>query len=167
MRGLKILAATATLACFVSHAALAIEVTQTVSTSASPDKVWSLIGDFSGIAKWLPPAASSPADKGNGLGSVRVITLKAPGNPTVTETLVTYDGAGHSYSYTIDKVDPAVLPVTSYRSTISVKAGKAGSEVTWMGEFKAAAGTDDATAAKAITGVYRAGLDNIKAVAEK
>jgi len=148
-----------------AQTALALEVTQTVTTSAPPAKVMALIGQFDNIAAWLPGVGSSPADKGNAAGSVRVITLKAPGSPTVTERLTTSTPTG--YSYTISKVDPKVLPVSEYSSTLNVAPDGTGSAVTWQGTFKPAGGADDATAEKAITGLYRAGLDNIKTLTEK
>lgn len=159
------LAASAVLFAVSMQAAMAVEVTETVTTTAPPAKVWGMIGKFDAIASWLPPAASSPADKGDTVGSVRVITLKGPGSPTVTERLTASDA--QSYSYTILKVDPKVLPVMDYTSTISVAPGGGGSLVTWHGSFKPAGGADDASAGKAISGVYRAGLDNIKAMADK
>jgi hypothetical protein len=68
----------------------------------------------------------------------------------------------------ITKVDPKVLPVTDYSSTITVaKADGGGATVTWTGSFQPAGGADDATAEKAVTGLYRGGLDNIKTLAEK
>jgi len=143
----------------------ATEVTETVTTTASPKTVWQVIGKFDSIAQWLPNVASSPADKGNKVGSVRVITLNAPGNPTVTEKLTARKG--HSYSYEIEQVDPKVLPVTAYTSTISVAKAGAGSIVTWHGSFTPPSGVDDATSSKAVSGLYRSGLDNIKALAEK
>jgi hypothetical protein len=157
-----ILAACAALA--LTHAAYAVEVNETVDTSASPKAVWTLVGKFDGIVNWLPGVVSSPADKGSKVGSVRVITLKAPGDPTVTETLTARKG--HSYSYKIDKVDPKVLPVTDYTSTISVTKTATGSTVTWHGNFTPA-GMDDAGASKAVSGLYRSGLDNIKTLVEK
>ncbi len=148
------------------QAASAAEVTQTVTTTASPKKVWHLIGKFEAIKDWLPGAVSSPATTDSKVGSVRVITLSAPGNPTVTEKLTAHKG--HSYSYVITKVDPKVLPVTDYSSTITVaKADGGGATVTWTGNFQPAGGADDATAEKAVTGLYRGGLDNIKTLAEK
>ena len=146
-------------------AALAAQVTETVDTTASPAKVWSVIGHFADIADWLPGAASSPADKGDAKGSVRVITLKADGSPTVTEKLLAH--SSHAYTYAITQVDPKVLPVTGYTSTISVKPAHGGSTVTWHGSFKPAGGADDAASEKAVGGLYRAGLDNIKSLAEK
>ncbi len=157
--------ALATVAALAAAPAFATDVTETVTTSASPKAVWHLIGHFDAIVNWLPGVASSPADKGDKLGSVRVITLKAAGNPTVTETLTARKGK--SYSYKIDAVDPKVLPVTGYTSTISVTKGTDGTTVTWHGSFTPAGGADDAAASKAVSGLYRSGLDNIKALAEK
>jgi hypothetical protein len=149
----------------LSTAANAAEVTETVDTTASPKAVWKLIGKFDEIVNWLPGVVSSPADKGSKVGSVRTITLKAPGDPTVVETLTAHKG--HSYSYKIDKVDPKVLPVTGYTSTISVTKTATGSTVTWHGDFTPAGGADEAAADKAVSGLYRSGLDNIKTLAEK
>ena len=148
-----------------AHTAWAVEVKQTVTTSAPPAKVMAIIGRFDAIGTWLPGVESSPADKGNDAGSVRVITLKAPGSPKVTERLTVSTPTG--YEYTISQVDPKVLPVTEYSSTLNVVPDGTGSAITWQGTFKPAGGADDAAAAKAITGLYRAGLDNIKALAEK
>jgi len=159
------LAASAVLFAVSMQAAMAVEVTETVTTTAPPAKVWGMMGKFDAIGSWLPGAESSPADKGDTVGSVRVITLKAPGSPTVTERLTAT--SGQSYSYTILKVDPKVLPVADYTSTIGVAPAGSGSTVTWHGSFKAAGGADDAAANRAMSGVYRAGLDNIKAMAEK
>jgi hypothetical protein len=149
----------------LTTAATAAQVTETVQTSAPPKAVWKVIGKFDAIADWLPGVVSSPATKHSAVGSVRTITLKAPGNPTVVETLTAR--GGRSYSYRIDQVDPHVLPVTGYSSTISVTKIKGGSTVTWHGDFSPAGGASDAASEKAVSGLYRSGLDNIKALVEK
>jgi len=149
----------------LSTAATAAEVTETVDTTATPKTVWKLIGKFDAIVNWLPGVASSPATNGSKIGSVRTITLKAPGDPTVVETPTARKG--HSYSYKIDKVDAKVLPVTGYTSTISVAKSDTGATVTWHGDFTPAGGADDAASEKAVSGLYRSGLDNIKTLVEK
>ena len=166
MTRLLSLTAVALLASGATRAAWAVDVTQKVATTASPEVVWSIIGGFPDIATWLPAAASSPADKGSDVGSVRIITLKAPGEPTITEKLTARDPAAHSYSYQIVKVDPKVLPVAGYTSTISVAAHGSGSTITWRGHFAAAGGASDAAAAKAVKGVYSSGLAHVKSLAE-
>ena len=165
MSRLLTLVAAAAAALLSIHAAGAVEVSQTVTITAPPAKVVGIIGRFDAIAAWLPGVESSPADKGNDIGSVRVITLKAPGSPTVTERLTATMPMG--YSYAITQVDPKVLPVTAYTSTISVAPSGTGSVVTWQGSFQPAGGATDAAAGTAVTGLYRAGLDNIKALAER
>jgi hypothetical protein len=159
--------AAALLASLCASPALALTVTKSVTTTAAPDKAWGVIADFGGIATWLPPAASSPADHGNDVGSVRTITLKAPGNPTIVEKLTSYDAAKHSYSYDIVQVDPKVLPVVNYHATIKVTHGKLGTKVVWTGTFDAPPGVKDATSKKAIRDTFAAGLDKIKSLAEQ
>ena len=164
---LPILAATALAAATLAPAAHAVDLVQTVDIAAPPDKVWAIVADFDSISKWHPAAKSSPATKGNMKGSVRVITLNAPGDPTITEKLVAYDASAHFYRYDIVKVNPKVLPVIHYHSTFTVTPAGNGSQLVWSGTFDHAAGSTDADAVKAITGVYRGGLDNIKVLAEK
>ncbi len=150
-------------------------VSQTVDIARSPDEVWAIIKDFDAIARWHPAVASSPADKGNEVGSKRTLTLRAPGDPGFEEELTKYDAAGRSYGYRIEKVDPKVLPVNTYTATIEVRANPAGgSTVEWRAAFYRGymlndppPELNDAASAKAVTGVFRAGLDNIKAIAER
>ena len=76
-----------------------------------------------------------------------------------------------TFKYSIIK---GVLPVTSYASTVTVKAqGKDKTLVVWQGSFKRkdlatmpATGQDDETAVKTMTSVYRGGLDNLKKISE-
>jgi hypothetical protein len=140
---------------------------ETIATTASPEAVWAVIGEFDAISKWHPVVASSPADKGNEVGSVRALTLKADGNPGFSEKLLKYSAEKHSYKYSIVAVDPKILPVTNYTSIIKVKKTKTGSTIDWSGRFDAPEGVDPATSVGAITGVYKGGLTNIKALAEK
>jgi hypothetical protein len=138
------------------------------------DKVWAVMGDFDALSKWHPVIASSVADKGNTEGSVRHLVLKAPGDPSFDEVLVKYDAAAHSYKYEIIKVDPKILPVNNYTSTITIlDNGKGGSTVEWKGAFYRGymlndppPELNDEASVKAVQGVYRAGLDNLKKMVE-
>ena len=70
----------------------------------------------------------------------------------------------------------STLPFTDYYSVMKVKPGANPGEttVTWMGRFyrmyklnpPIPKGQDDATAIAAVTGIYDAGLANLKKVAE-
>ena len=92
------------------------------------------------------------------------------------EQLVSYDPAKHSYTYKItdDAANKKTLPVSGYRSVITVMPGSgSGTKVTWTGSFERAdtgaspaSGMDDASAKKSVAGVYKVGLDNLKKKAE-
>jgi carbon monoxide dehydrogenase subunit G len=141
-------------------AANVLSVKEKVELSAPPDKVWELIKDFDGWQNWHPAVASTEitSGKGNAHGTVRVLTLKDGGK--ITERLEHYQPKNFLYTY---RIMDSPLPVTDYLSTIQVKAAKGGSVVNWSSHFKAKEGTEDAEAIKTMRGVYRAGLDNLKA----
>ena len=69
--------------------------------------------------------------------------------------------------------DGGALPVTNYTSTITVKAEGKGSVVEWRGAFYRGfpnndppPDRNDEAAVAAVTGVYKSGLANLKAMAE-
>jgi hypothetical protein len=140
-------------------AANVVSVKEKVELPVAPEKAWNLIKDFDGWQNWHPAVASTDitSGKGNARGTVRVLNLKD--GAKVTETLVHYQPKIFSYTY---RITDSPLPVTDYVSTLSVKAFKSGSVVTWTSHFKAKEGTADADAAKTIRGIYTAGLDSLK-----
>ena len=150
------------------------KIAETIDVNAPPDKVWAIVKDFDAFAKWHPAVASSAADKGNAVGSIRTVVLKAPGDPKIIEELTSYNDAGHTYRYAIKEVDVKVLPVNNYTSWLTVDDnGHGGSTVEWKGAFYRGFMnndpppelTDDAAVA-AVTGVYKPGLESIKKIAE-
>ena len=176
----RLIATLATAAGLATHQAQAHgptrqKVTQTVDIARTPDQVWAIVGDFDSIARWHPAIASSPADHGNAVGSKRTLTLRAEGAPQFEEELVKYDAAAHSYQYKIEKVDPKVLPVNNYNAWFEVQANPAGgTTIEWRAAFYRGymlndppPELNDAASSKAVAGVLRAGLDNIKALAER
>jgi uncharacterized protein YndB with AHSA1/START domain len=158
-----------------AHGPTRQKVTQTVDIARTPDQVWAIVGDFDSIARWHPIIASSPADHGNEVGSKRVLTLRAEGAPHFEEELVKYDAAAHSYQYKIEKVDPKVLPVNNYNAWFEVQDNPAGgSTIEWRAAFYRGymlndppPELNDAASSKAVAGVLRAGLDNIKLITER
>lgn len=143
-----------------------LTVSQTVDIKAPPAAVWKIIGNFDALAKWHPAIASSPADHGNDIGSIRTLTLKSEGNPHFTEKLTKYSAADFTYSYDITPTQK-VIPVVGYHATIAVAKTDTGSTVTWNADFFAGSATNDKGAIDVITGIFRAGLDNLKTKAEK
>jgi len=155
--------------CFA--AAPKLTVSKSVTINAPVAKVWDAVKDFNGLNTWHPAVDTDQIVEGtnNQAGAVRLLTLKGGG--TIKEKLLHFDAAGHSFSYTILE---GVLPVTSYHSTLTVKAaGEGKSQVSWSGEFKRknigdnpADNENDKTATDTIGGVYQGGLDNLKKVVE-
>jgi carbon monoxide dehydrogenase subunit G len=140
-----------------------------ITVNAPPGAVWAKIKNFDALKDWHPAVAQSPADKGNSVGSVRQLKLKGGGE--LTETLEGFDDAKMKYSYRA--ADGGALPVTNYTSTISVSGEGNQSVVEWRGAFYRAyqnndppPDQNDEAAVKAITGVYKSGLENLKKLVE-
>jgi hypothetical protein len=87
------------------------EVTAAEEVPLGADKVWSVIGDFSGIRKWASVVENESTEQ-TPKGKVRTLTM--PGGRTVSE-LCTDEGP-HHYTYTLDRPD-----LKAYFSTVSVK----------------------------------------------
>ena len=148
-----------------------LKVNQSVEIAAPPAKVWAIIKNFEDLT-WHSAVKASSATDGSHVGSVRTLDL---GGPKLVERLTRYNDAKMSYSYVItdDPNNVKVVPVTAYQSTIAVTKTAHGAKVVWSGHFhradpsaKPAADQDDAAAIKAVTGVYRGGLDALKTKAE-
>lgn len=140
--------------------------------AAPPDAVWGLVEDFQDMS-WHPAIAKTEGEGGNAPGATRVLTLGNGGQ--IFEKLEKYDADKHSFFYRIEKVDVKVLPVTNYSAWLSVApTSDGGSEVTWKGAFYRGFPNNDPppelsdqAAIDAVTGVYKAGLGNLKTLAEQ
>ena len=150
------------------------KVVREVIVKADPAKVCDIVKDFGGLHKWRPAAASTELkmmkDESGADVQHRLITLKGGG--TILEKLVGSNDADMKLEY---RIVESVLPVSGYRSVMQVKAGPGAGEstLTWTGRFynkanavDAKPGEDNATAVKAIEGVYDAGLPALKALVE-
>lgn len=139
-------------------------VTEKVDIAATPAAVWAASKDFGNLHAWHPGIIASTNSNGNQPGSVRILDL---GGPTITEELVRFNDEKRNFTYKITSVDPAVLPVEGYVSWFSVKDnGNGGSSITWMGNFNTVNGAPAADVEKGVSGVYRGGLDSLKASLE-
>lgn len=153
-----------------AHGPTRQKVTETVEIAAPPEKVWAAIGNFHDMS-WHPAVWATTGAGGNEVGATRVLTLGEQGGPTIDEELYKYSAEKMSYSYRITAVEVTVLPVTNYSSHLTVKPGKdGGSLVEWRGAFYRGFPNNDPpeelndeAAVTAVTGVYRAGLDALKA----
>jgi Polyketide cyclase / dehydrase and lipid transport len=143
----------------VFSAGKTLSVTQSADLSVPPAKAWETIKNFDGWQSWHPAIASTdiPKGKGNAKGTVRVLTTKD--GAKITEELLAHSEKSMTYKY---RITDSPLPVTNYVSTIVVRKSKDGSTVVWSSSFNAKEGTPDDEAKKVISGIYTAGLDNLR-----
>jgi carbon monoxide dehydrogenase subunit G len=145
---------------------------EAVEINAPPERVWAMIGDFQDMG-WHPAVEKTEGRGGNAVDATRRLTLKGGG--TIDEVLARHEPEKRSYFYRITAVDPKVLPVTNYSATLLVEpAGEGRSKVEWRGAFYRGYPNNDPppelndeAAMKAVSEVYRAGLDALKARLEK
>ncbi|MEQ1635370.1 MAG: SRPBCC family protein [Methylococcales bacterium] len=167
-----------------AHGPVRQKTQESIKINAPAEKVWGIIKNYNDMS-WLPVVASVSAKGGNEDGSIRVLTLKDGG--TITEELKKHDDAKMSYSYKITEMSTKqtithngqeekvpVLPVGNYAADIQVKAEGAGSSVIWKaGYYRAYMNNNPPTemneeaANSSVEKVFKAGLDNLKALAEK
>ena len=140
-------------------AAEMLTVSKEAVIAMAPAELWKKVGDFNGLNTWHPAIATSEVVKGNNneVGAHRKLTLSD--GAVIVEELAARDDAGMTLTYTILE---GPLPVTDYRSTITVVAeGDGQSKLSWSSTFKPATGTEPAKAQEVIGGVYQAGLDSL------
>lgn len=147
------------------------KVSDSIEINAPADKVWAAVSNFQD-GSWIPVVEKTEGKGGNEPKATRVLTLK--GGATVEEMLDKYDAGKKSFSYRITKVDVKTLPVNDYSSTIEVEDAGGKSKVTWKGAFYRGymnndppADLNDEASKKAVLGLYKAGLENLKAKVEK
>jgi mxaD protein len=175
--------------CFVAanvqaHGPVRQKVEEEISINAPASKVWGIIKDY-GDMSWLPAVKSTSNQGGNEKGAKRVLTLQNGG--TITEELKKYDDAKMTYVYKIAEmstektinhagadVQVPVLPVDNYAATIEVEDKGGSALVTWKAGFYRAYTNNnpppemnEEAANNAVKGVFTAGLENLKKLAEK
>lgn len=150
-----------------------LKVAESVTLDRPPAAVWATMGDFQDMS-WDTQTVRTAGGGGNKPDQAsRVVTLV--GGAALTESLYKYDDAAMSYSYHIDKVDVARLPVQNASATIEVIPANAGTKsiVRWRSVFyrylapgEPAPDVADAKASKAMADFLRAGLAGLKAKVE-
>ena len=108
------------------------------------DEVWALVGDFEGIAGWMPGIESCRVD-----GDDRILALMGM---EVTERLESRDDAARTLVYRI----VGGVPVENHRAVITVSPAGSGSTVTWDVEVE----PDDM--AGLMQGMYQQALGAVK-----
>ena len=148
-----------------------LNVEEKIEVNAPTSLIWFKLHNFSDMGAWHPAVKKTELLDGqnNKAGAVRLLTLQDGG--IIKEKLIQYKFKEKFFEYEIIE---GVLPVSNYVSSLTVTDAKDGkSLVVWKGNFKRkdtsdkpATGLGDEDAVKAITGVYKGGLDNLKKVSE-
>ncbi|MBS7537472.1 SRPBCC family protein [Ancylobacter lacus] len=150
-----------------AHGPTRQKVSETIEINAAPEKVWAVVSNFQD-GSWIPVVAKTEGTGGNAPGAKRTLTLK--NDATVEEEVAKFEPEKMTLMYRIDKVDVKVLPVTNYSSWLIVTPADGGkSKVEWRGAFYRGYPNNDPppelsdeAAVAAVTGLYKAGLENLK-----
>ena len=95
-----------------------LKVTSSVTLDVPPAKAWALVGHFQDMS-WDKQTVATTGSGGDAPDkAVRTIRLKD--GAAFGESLYKYDADAMSYSYHIDKIDVARLPVQNVPATIEV-----------------------------------------------
>ena len=156
------------LAPFTARAEQSLIAQQSVEIKSSQKAVWALVKDFDALEKWHPGFKDDviKSGKNNTKGAVRTLTLDS--GESFNEELLKYDDKKMFYRYRI--VGDSPFPVTNYVSTMHVTKGRsATTKVIWQGKFHNKPGSEksDQEVVDMLNGAYRAGLDNVKKLAEQ
>jgi carbon monoxide dehydrogenase subunit G len=119
-----------------------------IDIKRSPGEVWATIGDFGGIADWMPGIESCRLE-----GENRILAMTGM---EITERLVSNSDEAHTQTYCI----VSGVPVESHQATITVTADGDGSKVTWDVE------AEPDEMAGVMQGIYQQTLDALKAKLE-
>jgi len=134
------------------------EVKVSESLAAPAAKVWGLLGDFGGIAKWGGSMLESCKVEGSGVGAVRTIGIA--GGASIQERLEAYDDAGRALTYAIIGKSP--IPIRNYLSTCRVVAtGPNDCRVDWEGRFEPD-GVPEEQAQAMVRGIYTGAIAGVR-----
>jgi hypothetical protein len=155
--GLAVGAVSASAASLVSAKKLEINVDES-KTEAERKALWEKVGGWCAIKEWHPAVAACEESK-EGDVSFRTLTLKDGGK--IKEKLV--DTGATSYRYEIIE---SPLPVKNYEAQFSVTPDDDDLDeinVSWSATYDPADGKEDKEARKVIDGIFKDGIESIKA----
>ena len=127
-------------------------VAESVDLNASPDRVWALIGQFSG--NWHPLIASI-RQVGTGIGALREIELID--GKRIIERLDATDDANRSYRYS----NISGIPASDYSGKLEVKATGGRTVVEWRAQFLAD-GQGTLAVRTIVSTLFKTGLESLK-----
>jgi mxaD protein len=150
-----------------AHGPTPQKVDETIAIKAAPDRVWAVAGDYAGISKWDAVVKASE-------GSNNKRTMTFGNGEQLEEEVDEYDPAKMTYSYRMLNPNVKALPASSYSATLVVTPDeRGGSNVKWSAhvyrgdtENEPPDDLNDEAAKSALSRLFQAGLEGIKAKAE-
>lgn len=134
------------------------EVHISITIQRPIEQVWSLLGGFDWLPRWLEVVATSTLSDGGRLRHLETID-----GETIVERLLTFSEADKCYSYAMLE-GPA--PVTDYIGTMSAQDDeKGGAVVSWSSTFEVL-DADETEIVEGFDAFYRTGLERLKTVVE-
>ena len=138
----------------VTTPALAIDLSESVDVAAAPADAWAAIADWCSIKDWHPVIAECEAYEEDGK-TMRKLTTGDGGELIEEQTAMDADGMTFSYA-----IIESPLPIADYASTMEVTENGDGATITWSSSY-AANGVSDDEALELMSGIYKAGLDEL------
>lgn len=127
-----------------------------IEIDATPDQVWSVLGDIASVNRWIPGVTSVTVD-----GMSRVCTFED--GHTQDEQILDYSPWKRSYRYLIEG---APLPVTDNSGSLAVEEVDGVSRVVWESSFEPVDETMGAQLAEMWEPYLPMTLANLKRVVE-
>ena len=128
-----------------------VEVAMSTRLTVPADKCWEKIGKWGTIHEWHPAVATTELE-GEGVGSIRILTLGD--GAVLKERLESQTDNSYEYSFVEHP-----LPVDDYHGKISVEDNGDGTTTLSWGSNFVANGVSDDEARQLISGIFQAGFD--------
>ena len=128
----------------------ALSAERSIALAVAARDVWSLIGDFAGLDRWMPGILAI-GTAGEGVGTVRTVRTRAG---VFVERL---EASGPMWQRYAILTGP--LPVQKYYATLLVtETSDVSCRVDWTSRFDAGVGVSPRTAVAAVEAVHAAGF---------
>lgn len=131
-------------------------VKESIEIGASPDEVWSLLGDPARIEEWHPYIASSTLR-----GVERSCTLMNGGS--IEETILDHSDSGRFYVY---EITAGMSSLRGYVGRFTVDEHGEGALVHWEGDFEVDDSANEPAVIEQTRQTYRIGLEALRELIE-
>lgn len=135
-----------------------IEVSVSTSIACPAEQVWSLLGGFDLLPRWIDSIVSSRLDDGG-----RLRHLELTDGAIIVERLLEFSEGERHYSYALLE---GPLPVSDYVGRVAVRDdGEGRTLATWSSRFRSEK-ANEVEIATDLESFYRTGLERLKVLVE-